>query len=114
MSATRDRLELVAVLTRELPGQPVGVVVELAQAVMRHGHRHGGLACALCNGVIEQDEYERRQGKIRDKLTGLLGVLGIGVKFGGDPRGFTVKLLLPSKRSNTWGGEEDGWGVPGS
>jgi hypothetical protein len=111
MSATRDKLELVAVLTRELD-QPVGAVVELAQSLIRLGVKHGGLACALCNGVIDQDEYARRQGKIRDKLTALLGGSGIGVEFGGDPRGYTVKLQLPSKRSNTWG--DDGYGIPGS
>lgn len=31
---------------------------------------------------------------------------------GGDPRGFTVKLLFPSGIYNTWGGKESGYGVP--
>ena len=30
--------------------------------------------------------------------------------FGGDPRGYTVKLHLPEGTSNTWG--RDGYGVP--
>lgn len=32
-------------------------------------------------------------------------------RFGGDPRGYVVKLKLPSGRSNTWGGAEAGWGI---
>ena len=31
---------------------------------------------------------------------------------GGDPRGYCTKLRLKSGRYNTWGGAEDGWGVP--
>ena len=31
---------------------------------------------------------------------------------GGDPRGYTLKLRLPSGKGNTWGGDECGWGVP--
>lgn len=33
-------------------------------------------------------------------------------KFSGDPRGYTVKLLLPSGSFNTMGGLEEGFGVP--
>ena len=36
------------------------------------------------------------------------------VKFGGDPRGYTVEILIPGTRGNTWGGSSDGYGVPGS
>src|SRR5262245_26820756 len=112
MSLTRDKFEFVAVLTRELPDHSIAAVVELAQTVMRQGLRHGGLACALCDGVFDQDGYELRQSRIREKLSKLLRVLGIGVTYGGDPRGYTVKLQFKSKRSNTWG--DDGYGVPGS
>lgn len=42
------------------------------------------------------------------------------VAFGGDPRGYTVRLYAPDRRHegrniyNTWGGSEHGLGVPGS
>lgn len=110
----KDKLEFIALLSRELPDHSIGAVVELGQTLMRQGHKHAGLACALCNGVIDQDEFERRTERIRQKLAKLLDVLGIRVRYGGDPRGFTVKLRLKSGRYNTWGGAEDGWGVPGS
>jgi hypothetical protein len=32
--------------------------------------------------------------------------------FGGDPRGYTVKVHLPNHAYNTWGGAESGYGVP--
>lgn len=39
--------------------------------------------------------------------------LGVTLELGGDPRGYTVKLMTPkSGRYNTWGGAECGWGVP--
>lgn len=37
---------------------------------------------------------------------------GVVPIFGGDPRGYTVKLLLPDGTYNTWGGFECGLGVP--
>lgn len=36
------------------------------------------------------------------------------VRFSGDPRGFTVRLLLPSGTYNTLGGASEGYGVPTS
>ena len=33
-------------------------------------------------------------------------------RFHGDPRGYVLKIMLPSGRYNTWGGAESGYGVP--
>lgn len=53
---------------------------------------------------------ERKGGfKAEDAYLEKHGVVPI---FGGDPRGYTVKILLPDGSSNTWGGFECGWGVP--
>lgn len=35
----------------------------------------------------------------------------ITVEVGGDPRGFPIRLFLPSGRYNSFGGREAGWGV---
>jgi len=112
MSDAEERYRFISVLTRELPNHSIGAILELAQIVLRQSARHGRLAVALCNGDVDQEEYDRKQERIRQRLTPLLDVLGIGVAFGGDPRGYTVKLQFDSKVSNTWG--NDGYGVPGS
>lgn len=39
--------------------------------------------------------------------------LAVGVKCKGDPRGYPFKIRVePDRPYNTWGGAEDGWGVP--
>lgn len=112
MSGNDERLEFVAALSRELPNHSIRSVLELAKTAMRQGATYGRLAVALCNGEIDQPEYDKRTERIEQRLNKLLGVLGIEANYGGDPRGYTVKLVFPSRRSNTFGG--DGWGVPNS
>lgn len=46
----------------------------------------------------------------RPNTTKVCEEIGCAVVFGGDPRGYTVKLILPSRLSNHWGGET--FGVP--
>jgi hypothetical protein len=50
----------------------------------------------------------RTSARLRDRLT----ALGFSADFSGDPRGYVVKLHLPSGAYNTWGGKESGYGVP--
>lgn len=110
---SKDRDEFVAVLTRELPDWSIGQVVDLAAKLMRYGRLSHRLAEALCNR--ELTAAEERQDTANDErirlLVATLGV-GFGCMISGDPRGATVKLILPSRRSNSFGGE--GWCVPGS
>lgn len=51
---------------------------------------------------------ERLENSIRELATSFPGI--DGVRFYGDPRGYTVRLLLATGRSNTWGGDGE-WGV---
>ena len=113
MSRCSDKLEFVAVLARELPHHTPSVLAELAEKLMRVGAAQGRLALALCNDAgLDQEDYEIKLGRIRKRLSNLLDPLEIGYTTGGDARGFTVKLVFKSKRSNTWG--DDGYGIPGS
>ncbi len=112
MTAAQIQYEFVVALARELPDHSVGAVAELAATVMRLGNSHRRLALALCYGQVDQPEYERRQGRLRTRLSELLEVLGIGAVFGNDPRGPTVRLQFKSGRSNTFG--SDAWSVPRS
>lgn len=36
--------------------------------------------------------------------------LDVPFTVGGDPRGYCLKIILPSRRYNTMGGAEEGWG----
>lgn len=103
----------MAVLAREFPAVPMGQLMNAIALIMRHGKTHGRLACAYCNGEIETDQWEKRNGRLRASiLKAYQSIGGKDIDFGGDPRGNTVKLVLPSGRSNNWGNEA--WGVPNS
>lgn len=80
----------------------------LARRCHRHNTRQEQ-ACSYewaCGDKWDRDE-ERLEASILSLATSLPGI--VGVEFGGDPRGYTVKLLLNNGRSNNWGGI--GWGV---
>lgn len=90
-------------------------------------------AVAVCNGDFPADNGERltetcvqcegnwvpsflRAGicgdcKATEKVEALAKHYGAVAHCGGDPRGYVVKLKLPSGAHNGWGGAEDGWCV---
>jgi hypothetical protein len=97
--------EFIVAMAREFPAARAEQLVEL----MRLAKRHDALAVRECNvGDVTDTAWERIQAKIGE----LCKEIGCKVKCGGDPRGYTVKVFLPSGRYNTWGGAEEGWGVP--
>ena len=49
--------------------------------------------------------------RIERRLDILAQTHGARATFDGDPRGYVVKLHLPSGKSNTWGGKESGYGI---
>jgi len=68
-----------------------------------------------CNGYhIEAQRLTDEQGRARTeaRLKDLCRHYGFGLNLGGDPRGYAVKLILPTGRYNTFGGKEEGYGVP--
>lgn len=92
---------------------------EVARLLMRHGATYGRLAEVECSVELSEREtarLERRQAQLERRMRELVSELGDGfsVDFSGDPRGYTVKVTLPTKAYNTWGGAESGWGVPTS
>lgn len=131
MSTLRDKLEFVALLSDELKGKPLpGIgsiakvfnnvptfqpchITSLAMDIFRLASTHGRLMTEKCNRQLTERE-ERKIENIRVRLAKVLGGTGIKLNCGGDPRGYTIKLILPSGRYNTWGGADEGWGVPNS
>ena len=95
----QDLIEFGANLARFIPtlnGYTAGV---LGKGLMRLAKRHQNLAIALCNGWVEQDEYDRKTERIEEKMRDLLPAGK--VVFQGDPRGATSrrKFLRPNAKS---------------
>ena len=57
---------------------------------------------------------EKKEKQIEARITAICKELGPGFEpvFGGDPRGWTIKIKVPSGRTTDWGHE--GVGVPTS
>lgn len=116
MSYQKDREEFIAVLVSELtPKYPTHEVMALARSLMRKASTSQRIAEMLCS--VEMSE--RRQARIEKQdesndaaIERLCKQYGLECRLQGDPRGYTVKVILPSGRYNTWGGEPYGWGVP--
>lgn len=105
MSYQKERDEFIAVMT----GQ--GVPLEVTRLVIKDATTVQRLAVAECERELSEKEKRRDElAQARIKLR--LAAHGVGVKFNGDPRGYAVKLLFKSGLYNTWGGVEEGWGVP--
>ena len=135
MSYQKERIEFVARFVKDAaqvaPDMPLHLAVEAATLLLRHATTHGNLAVAECNGCPEQHSsyldaatinkaqakheawLEKRQAQVEARIVAILKPFpGIVADFGGDPRGYTVKLQLPSGAYNTWGGQESGYGIP--
>jgi len=50
-------------------------------------------------------KQERIEGRVRD----LLALYHVPVRFEGDPRGGTIRMIFGDRISNNWGGED--WGI---
>jgi hypothetical protein len=86
-----------------------GIEKHTAITLSRMAAKHHAMQEKKCNeNYSDADERaeEILEGQIEALIPGNIRVL-----FTGDPRGYTVKLLLPGGEYNTWGGKECGWGV---
>ena len=72
--------------------------------------------CSVCGGsgeVFPQQTKDKRAGvRTEARLKDLCRHYGFELNLGGDPRGYAVKLILPTGRYNTFGGKGEGYGVP--
>lgn len=116
MSAPKDREHFAAHLAREVSPKLMNVeqTTELAQRLMRWASSYKRLRVADCNRELLASELARI-GQLEKRIKAEIRALGPGwgVQLGGDARGCTVKLKVPSGYGNDWGGE--GWlCVPGA
>lgn len=125
----KERQEFIDRMLANFTGAP-SQTKRVAELLLRHAKTHGRLAEMSCNGHPAQgsptmpaeqinklqdkwDAYiEKRETQIEHRMKQLADSIGCQIKFGGDPRGYTVKVVLPDGRYNTWGGAEEGWGIP--
>jgi hypothetical protein len=111
------------------PYKPASTTEQLAMDIQRGGGqatktsaawlirlatKHQKMMVDVCNGDFiaydESDQPVPQLAKLQAAIEEAAKQLGCGVMFSGDPRGSTVKLILPNKASNSMGGE--GWCVP--
>lgn len=118
---TRKGRELASKLDRSYPDLPLRVWHEtlypLCSLVCRHAATHRRLQETACNRELTPQEMTQ-EGRCEEHIRylverlPLVGGQPIRVKFQGDPRGYTVKLIMPDGRYDTWGGAAEGLGVP--
>jgi hypothetical protein len=118
---SEDQAEFIDALYEAIPNEtPYGAYKGLAVAaaeLMRLARRHDKIQERLCNEPDESGRIARSDERIEARIKELIAAVPLsaairGVVLSGDPRGYTVKVLLKNGRYNTWGGAEDGWGVP--
>lgn len=108
------RMSFVSKLQREFPDKDVS---NIASLILRHGTTYGRIQEIWCSEELTERQEKRLQHKellLERRITQLCQELDPGCTplFEGDPRGNTVKILLPSGYSDSWGGK--GFCVPTS
>ena len=86
---------------------------ELNRLAKRY-HRLQETACNESMNEIQQTMHNASERAIEKKIVTIVASMPSvlkGVHFGGDPRGYCVKLIRVDGRGNTWGGDEEGWGI---
>ncbi len=66
------------------------------------------LAETACNRDMTEHEV-KREDSISNKVRIITNQLGFKVRFNNDPRGGTIRFILPSGKSNNWDSET--WGI---
>ena len=102
MSKVKDREEFVSILTRENPDDAPYCVIRIARDLMRLTATHDRLCVQDCNVGLTKPETAKRE-RVESKIRELAHDLNAGVLFQYDPRGATVKLTVPSGKTNDWG-----------
>jgi len=142
MATAKEREEFISLFREQFPKRNRQECIEAARLLLRHARTHGNLAVMQCNGpehlnVMAPYDWqkqpaehaawikrnhaamadweaarEKKELAVEKRISDICASFKLPVIFGGDPRGFTVKVKFPSGIYNTWGGREDGYGVP--
>lgn len=110
MSKASEQTEFARIMGRETPTAKADDL----NRIMRLAREHGRIAERECNGhqkpngdwddeAAKRDEL--RSEKVEADIRAICERIGCKATFSGDPRGATVKLIVPSGYSNSFGGE---------
>lgn len=94
------RDEFLILMTQEYHAEPTIILLETLRDLLRLAKTHGRLQVLACNEQVPDGHDEKCEERIRKACARLPGCVPV---FSGDPRGATVKLKLPSGRTNDWG-----------
>lgn len=86
----------------------------ICSLIARHARTHHRYMEIDCNEGLTA-EQARKVDRIEARIRELVSYLpkskvkgaGLSVKFSGDPRGYTVKIVIPGAPGNTWGGNSE-------
>ena len=128
MGYQKERDEFIAAMTE------AGVPLHSCMIVLRNASTLDRIANENCSSEwaekrnaadaarcpnCQQEGYEGKQPfrpcaecRAETRIRAALNGSGVTADFSGDPRGYVVKLHLPSGKYNTFGGLESGYGVP--
>lgn len=108
MAKQKDREEFIAIMQAEFPDRSTGEVLTMARQFMRYSATSNRLAETICSVDLGPAGNERiaREDEANDaRIEALAAKWGMKAVLSGDPRGCTVKLQVPSGRTNDWGQE---------
>ncbi len=89
----------------------VNAASDIAEELLGYAERLHRYSEADCN-VGLNDSQRKRVETLRSKIKAIVELLGWTMNhFNTDPRGFAVYLKLPDGRYNSWGGQENGFGI---
>lgn len=111
----REFGDFVNALARNGVQHPTDEALELARLARRHhrlAERHCNGDCRSCGEEAGWPDVCKADERLEARIEKRAAALGFKVQFGGDPRGYTVSLVLPDGSYNSWGGKESGYGVP--
>ena len=113
MSKTAELAAYVAALAQHFKGYHPDVIAQNALKLRRQATRHAWYCLQACNRGLT-DAEEAAQDKLEAAMAAHVSAnfSGVRVEFQHDPRGATVKLILPDGRSNSFAGGY--WCVPTS
>lgn len=109
--------QFAATLAREFPKASASQIGEIAVELLVKGKKLHRAAEQYCNGDISEQVYDHLCANVGKAIARVAKECldeapALSWRTGSDPRGCTLKLILPSGRTDDWGGE--GFCVPGA